>query len=491
MPLSTPGRLSRTLFLTLLLLLGTGFVITSLLSYHTSRTTIRNTIVNTELPLTSDTVYSEIQKDLVRPILLSSMMARDTFVRDWVLGGERNSDQMTRYLAEIKEQYGAYTTFFVSENSRTYYQAQGVLKKIDEAEPRDEWYFRIRASSAPYEIEADVDLANQDRLTFFINYRVLDYENNFIGVTGVGLSVEAAVKIIDDYQQRYARAIYFVDKNGIVTLTGNNTSPGTLRTGQSLAELPGLSQLMEQLLPGESATFEYERDNRSHFVNVRYLPELEWYLFVDKQQDDMLEGIRHALLANLVVCLLVIALVMILVGKVLQRYQARITSLASTDLLTELPNRRGFELLAGQALQEARRDQSPLTTLLIDLDHFKQLNDTHGHLAGDEVLRRFAADLRGHLRQSDILCRWGGEEFIVLFKNTDAATGQGLGERIRAFAESRHYTFAEQDITMTVSVGMTLLHANDSLDSLIGRADRALYRAKQSGRNRLCVENEA
>jgi len=490
MPLSTPGRLSRTLFLTLLLLLCAGFVITSLLSYHTSRTTIRNTIVNTELPLTSDTVYSEIQKDLVRPILLSSMMARDTFVRDWVLGGERNSEQMTRYLAEIKEQYGAYTAFFVSENSRTYYQAQGVLKQVDEAEPRDAWYFRMRATSVPYEINADADLANQDNMTFFINYRVLDYQGRFIGVTGVGLSVDAGVTIIDDYQRRYARSIYFVDHDGIVTLTGNSTSPYAPRTGQSLAELPGLSELLDQLSPGESTTFEYERDGKSHFVNVRYLPELEWYLFVDKQQDDMFDDIRHALLANLVVCLLVIALVMLLVGKVLQRYQARITSLASTDLLTELPNRRGFELLAGQALQEARRDQSPLITLLIDLDHFKQLNDTYGHLAGDEVLRRFAADLRGHLRQSDILCRWGGEEFIVLFKNTDAATGQGLGERIRAFAESRHYAFGEQDITLTVSLGMTQLHANDSLDSLIGRADRALYRAKQSGRNRLCIEND-
>jgi hypothetical protein len=87
--------------LTLLLLLGCGFLATSLLSYFASRSAIRDGIVNTELPLTSDTVYSEIQKDLIRPVLISSMMAQDTFLRDWVLGGEQDTGRMTRYLGEV------------------------------------------------------------------------------------------------------------------------------------------------------------------------------------------------------------------------------------------------------------------------------------------------------------------------------------------------------------------------------------------------------
>ncbi|MCP6060315.1 GGDEF domain-containing protein, partial [Klebsiella pneumoniae] len=80
------------------------------------------------------------------------------------------------------------------------------------------------------------------------------------------------------------------------------------------------------------------------------------------------------------------------------------------------------DLLAGQALQESLRDQRPLTALLLDLDHFKELNDTHGHLAGDQVLQGFAENLRAGVRQADILCRWGGEEFILLLKDTGSAT---------------------------------------------------------------------
>ncbi len=128
--------------------------------------------------------------------------------------------------------------------------------------------------------------------------------------------------------------------------------------------------------------------------------------------------------------------------------------------------------------------------MLLDLDHFKQLNDSRGHLAGDEVLRRFSADLRDALRQSDIVCRWGGEEFIVLFKDTDLPVARQLAEKIRQLAEHARYPFDGQDISLSVSLGLTRLRPDDSLDSLIARADRALYRAKQSGRNRFCVEGD-
>src|SRR5690606_36561198 len=117
MPFRSAITSQRSLLLTLVILLGSGFLATSLLSYYASRASIRDNIINTELPLTSDTVYSEIQKDLVRPVLISSMMARDTFMRDWIVEGERNPEQMTRYLKEVMDHYSAYTSFFVSNSS--------------------------------------------------------------------------------------------------------------------------------------------------------------------------------------------------------------------------------------------------------------------------------------------------------------------------------------------------------------------------------------
>ena len=488
MPLRLPKATQTSLLLLLVLLLGGGFASTSLVSYYTSREALRNNIINSDLPLTSDNVYSEIQKDLVRPVLISSMMARDTFARDWVVAGEQDPQQMTRYLQEIMHNYSTVTAFFVSDKSRTYYQAKGILKQVNEQQPRDQWYFHTRSMQAPYEINVDIDMANADRMTFFINYKVFDYANNFIGVTGVGLAVDAVVQLIDNYQQRYQRSVFFVDGNGQLTLTGAEGGPQGAKVGQRLADIPQLAQLHSQLPKPQSGNFEYHSENQRHFLNVRYIPELNWYLFVDQCESQALGNIRQTLWLNLMICLLISAIVLTLVSIAMRRYQQRIAALATTDALTELPNRRGFNILAGQALQEAKRSQSPLHALLIDLDHFKQLNDTYGHLAGDEVLRRFARQLRSSMRQADIICRWGGEEFILLLKDTDSSTAQQLAEKIRAQTEQSRYPFAGVNLQVTTSLGLTAMRADDSLDSLLGRADKALYRAKESGRNRLCSD---
>jgi len=478
----------RSLILTLFVLLGSGFLATSLLSYYASRASIRDSIINTELPLTSDTVYSEIQKDLVRPILISSMMARDTFMRDWVVAGERDAEQMTRYLKEVMDHYGAYTAFFISNSSLKYYQAKGVLKKIDAKEPRDVWYYRVRDMAAPYEINVDPDMANKDNLTFFINYKVFDYNDNFIGATGVGLTVDAVIKLIDRYQQRYQRSVYFVDTFGRIVLTGAEGGPQGAAIGQSLNALPGMNDLMSKLPKPQSGSYEYQSQGEGHFLNVRFIPELNWYLFVDKQEDGALSDIRQSLYLNLFICLVVTLVVMLLLHRILHRYQQKIESQATLDSLTGLPNRRGFDLMALKAMQEAQREPKPLAALLLDLDHFKRLNDNHGHLAGDEVLVGFSEDLQSCLRQSDIICRWGGEEFIILLKDTDSLSAQQVAEKIRVLAEQHHYVFSGTPLQTTVSIGLTELQPDDTLHSLIARADHALYRAKQTGRNRVCTE---
>lgn len=484
---SVPSTTSqRPLVLLLLVLLGCGFLATSLASYYAALESIRDNIVNTELPLTSDNVYSEIQKDLVTPVLISSMMARDTFVRDWVMSGEQDVAQMTRYLREVQEHYGAVTSFFVSEQTHTYYQAKGVLKRVAAQEPRDSWYFRVRDMQEPYEINVDVDMANQDRLTVFINYKVFDYDQRFIGATGVGLTVDAVVKLIDDYQIRYDRSVYFVDTDGRIVLTGATGGPMGAKVGQALSDVAGLEDLQAKLPQPQTGDFEYQEHGRGHFLNVRFIPELDWYLFVDKHETGALAGIRQSLYLNLLICLVVTVIVLTLVSIVLRRYQTRIAALATTDQLTELLNRRGFDLLANQAIQEARRNPSPLCALLLDLDNFKDLNDNHGHLAGDEVLRGFANKLRDNLRQSDIICRWGGEEFILLLKDTSPEQARLLAEKVRQQTEHSRFSYKGASLQITTSIGLAELHPDDSLSELLARADGALYRAKQSGRNRTC-----
>jgi diguanylate cyclase (GGDEF)-like protein len=158
--------------------------------------------------------------------------------------------------------------------------------------------------------------------------------------------------------------------------------------------------------------------------------------------------------------------------------------LATTDGLTGLSNRRTFNTTLEARLREAQRYRKALSLLLLDIDHFKKVNDTHGHPAGDAVLRGVAQVVRRQARETDFVARYGGEEMALVLPETDAAGARAIAERIRnAVAHARHQTDSGA-LQVTLSVGVATWPATDS-DLLLDAADKALYRAKQNGRNRV------
>ncbi|ADU67262.1 diguanylate cyclase [Desulfurispirillum indicum] len=168
----------------------------------------------------------------------------------------------------------------------------------------------------------------------------------------------------------------------------------------------------------------------------------------------------------------------------LKQLQMQMEIFATTDMLTGCYNRRKFEDIFRVETERARRYRQPLAAVLFDIDHFKQVNDTHGHNVGDDVLRTLAALVRGSLRPSDYLVRWGGEEFLVLATETNARQGGHLAQRIRRLIERSEFAAVG---TVTISLGVTEFVSDDELHTFIKRADDALYLAKNKGRNRVEV----
>jgi diguanylate cyclase (GGDEF)-like protein len=469
----------RSLLLLLSLVLSAGFFATTLFGYFVSKSAIRAAIIGQDLPLTASNIYSEIQKDLVRPILISSTMAHDTFVRDWVLRGEKKVDEMSRYLAEIKQRNGAFSSFLVSEKSKIYYTGNGVLKRIAEDEPRDAWYFRVRAMKDDYEINVDSDLANRDALTIFVNYRVSDFDGRYIGTTGIGLTVDAVRKLITEYQQRFRRTIYFVDQHGKVVVFGNQTG-----IQPDLRKRPGLDEQVDRILQERSGTYQFN-DGDNHVLNVNYLPELKWYLFVEQNEDIALADIRQTLFINLAISLAVTLIVIFLTYLSLGRYQSRIEEMASTDKLTGLLNRHAFGILVEKMVAAYRRAPQPISVLLLDIDHFKNINDQYGHRVGDLVLTRVAKLLRENLRTADFAVRWGGEEFLVILRGCDTAEAMIVAEKIRSEIAGSRMDEADPTLSVTISVGVSKFDDSEPIDHAVNQADTALYLAKGHGRN--CV----
>jgi two-component system cell cycle response regulator len=165
--------------------------------------------------------------------------------------------------------------------------------------------------------------------------------------------------------------------------------------------------------------------------------------------------------------------------------------MAITDQLTGLHNRRYMARHLDNLLSNARRGERPLAFVIMDIDHFKQVNDTHGHDIGDEVLKEFAGRIAANTRGIDLACRYGGEEFVVVMPDTDVASAYAIAERLRQTVEANPIRISRAPglLNVTISIGIARMEgADDTADALLHRADQALYRAKRSGRNRVVAD---
>lgn len=168
---------------------------------------------------------------------------------------------------------------------------------------------------------------------------------------------------------------------------------------------------------------------------------------------------------------------------------AELQQLAITDPLTGTFNRRHLFILGEQLLEHARRYQRPFAVMMIDIDHFKQINDRYGHTLGDQVLKRLIEYLRGALRAADIVGRYGGEEFLVLMPEADLATTRRTAERLCAGIRALKVKTPHDEIRFTVSIGVAAFYPTHAatIDALIQRADQAMYAAKEAGRDQACA----
>lgn len=468
------------------LILLTGFMITLFTGFIASRTLLLQQIAEQTLPVTSDAVVAEIQKEILRPVLIASQMAGNTFVRDWMSAGEEDQTQITRYLKEIKAKNNAVSVFLASGLTHRHYHASGTPKNLSETDARDAWFARMRNQKTPYETSVDADAANHDSMMISVRHRITDENKNFIGVAGIGFASDTVRNLIDQYQNRFHRKIYLADTKGNILLTGSNA--GNIRG--NLAGIDGMQALAPRILANrknESLHLEYSSDAGSVQLSARFLPELGWHLLAEQDTGSDIQPLQNVFLMNLAISAAVMLLVIAIAWRSIRRYQKKLETSAETDTLTKLLNRHAFDFVFQQALLDSERSRQPMCAALIDIDLFKKINDKHGHLVGDHVLREIAAICRRSLRESDILCRWGGEEFLVLLKNCTLEKATSIAENLRNTIASNDFSrttdLLQQKLTVTVSMGVAECKDRETEDSVFERADQALYQAKTNGRN--------
>jgi diguanylate cyclase len=219
-----------------------------------------------------------------------------------------------------------------------------------------------------------------------------------------------------------------------------------------------------------------------------------WHIAVNAPREPFLAEMQAVYFALLVVVLMSMCLLSAHISTIrarslkrkreLAQAMLRIRELAIRDELTGLYNRRHMQDLLGHERSRAERLNYPWCIALLDLDHFKQVNDRHGHGVGDEVLRSAALLIKDGLRESDQVARWGGEEFLIMFPDTSCQEAEQVLSRIRRAMAQAMLSRTVPDLTGTFSAGVTAMEGDEPLPRMIDRADQALYKAKAAGRNR-------
>lgn len=472
------------LILILSLILVSGFSATSYFFYTESRRNIRKTIIEQNLPLSRDNIYSEIQRDMARPIFVSSLMANDTFLKDWVISGEKDPEQIRRYLQEIRNRYHFSSAFFVSDATRNYYHASGILKQISFSDSHDIWFYQFKAGKKDYQLDIDTNEAARNTLTIFINHRLLDYQGRFLGVVGVGLDFSRISVLLDDYKQRYNRNVYMVDAKGLVQVHTDQA----LIQNRSIYDVPGLNRLADTLLGQFKAPnfYEYDLKDRHILLTSRYVAELDWFLMVEQDETQALSSLNATLMRNIAISIAITLITLLFTALVINHYQKQLEAMAMEDPLTRAYNRNEFERRFKLMTEKNRRSAMDLSMILMDIDHLKTINDTHGHLQGDRVIREVARIAAAAIRPQDLLVRWGGDEFIILIL-ADVDTARQVAERIRAGVANIQISLkgsvGEPGSGASISCGIAAYVSGQSLDGFLKTADRAMYQAKASGKN--------
>jgi len=469
-------------FLLLIFLLFVGFSFASFMSYKMAINLAKRDLTQHSLPLSSDNVYSEIQRDLLEAKLISSLMSNNTFLVDWIKDKENNIDKIKQYLKTIKTKYLTSSSFFVSSFTKNYYYEKGILKVIKEKKSEDKWFFRLKNSKNEYESNIDIDMANDYALTIFSNHKVRNSKGDFIGIAGVGIETSHVSSLLDTYKDKYNHEVYFVDENNAIIIKSKN-----FKKSNSLEFKKILRKQIKTFQKDKNNILQYEYLGKTYHLNIRFIEELNLFLCIEAKEDDVIKGITDNFFINIAIFVFIIILIMLSIIYYINHYQKNLEFFAKQDVLTGLSNRFSFENTLVGIFSSRKKENTDIALILLDVDNFKNINDTFGHQVGDKILVLISQVLKNSFSSNTMLARWGGEEFVVVLTNTSKKEAYALAEELRLNILENEDIYSLINKKISVSLGIALKEKDENKDELFLRVDKNLYQAKAQGKNQSVI----
>lgn len=470
----TPSKTFQRLAIALMLSLGTAFFVATYLSI--------NNIVAEQSRVQQQAVspvFKLVRDELLRPLYIADTFASSIDFTTTMSDPDLDEAALLARLSEMERDLGL--VFFVaSERTRKQYFSNG--RTIDLIEGEVAWYFEAKARDKDFM----ADLGQVGDVHLFYDVKIYGPEREFLGYVGVGKRVQRFLDTFDRYKAQYAYDFLFVNDRDEIILS---SVPDLVVRDAYIPTLASTEWFADDR--GSQSSYDSEIidvDNEDFLISEFDIEELGWRLLLlvpleARQKQITTTFFKNAAAASVIVALLAGAFFFLML-----LYKRSLERKVEVDPLTGLPNRA----LVQRRFNELKRAGIPLCAIIIDLDHFKNVNDTYGHEAGDRVLAAAAAALKSELREQDIVGRWGGEEFVMLIPARSIDMGRAIAERTRQNVESLVVETRDASVLVTASFGVAFGSAgNQTLDELLAKADEVLYRAKQEGRNRVRLYDAA
>ena len=413
-----------------------------------------------------------IVEQLMQPLHISQTLAKAKELIDLMKVPENNEEQIFSTLERLNKEFDL--NFFVaSELSRIQYNSE--RQKIDLIEGKVDWYFRYKAQPE----DAMADIGQWQNPQFYIDLKIYDEEHNFLGVFGVGKSLEAFTEVFSEYKKTYGYDFIFVDQNKDITLTSD---PELLIKGvtfKNLADLTWFQDLTPEQQGSSLNNLLLSVNGQEALIAEFNIQPFDWTMYIITPLQARQTEISRGFIISIVSLLAFIFGLFILIYNMLYYFKKDMQKIKQIDILTELANRSNTTL----KFEELMYEKKSVSLALIDLDNFQPINETHGRRAGDIVLRQVAQMLHSEIRETDLLGRWGGEEFILLMPDTGPHEAAELCEELCKKLAAMTITTGTISIQITASFGLSFTAITRTMSEVISAADDALFLAKRDGRN--------